>query len=273
MDKQIILGFIGSGNMASAMIKGIISSGLTDAQNIIMSDADKSKAEALAGKFGTRAAESNRELVRQCNVIVLSVKPNHIDEVLSDIYEDLNEKQLIISIAAGVEADHIKKAIKGRCSVIRTMPNTPALVGEGMTAICRDNSVSAEYMDIAGELFSSFGMVELINESQIHAATAISGSSPAYAYLFIEALADGGVLLGLNRDQSCRMAAQALLGAAKMVLESGLHPGSLKDMVCSPGGTTIEAVASLERDGFRGAVIEAARICAEKSGLMGRNKR
>lgn len=273
MSEQLVrIGFIGAGNMATAMIKGIIKSKVTKPEYIWIFDIDQQKALQLTSKYGVSMASSDIELVNECTIVIPSVKPQYISEVLTKIREHLTDKHLIISIAAGISLETIKEILQNKCSVVRTMPNTPALVGEGMTAICIDKTVSNEHMTQVKSLFQSFGRIELIDESHIHAATAISGSSPAYGFLFIEALADGGVLMGLSREQSYRMAAQSLLGAAKMVLETGQHPGSLKDMVCSPGGTTIEAVASLEQDGFRSSIIEAVRLCAEKSALMGRNK-
>ncbi|MDD2504463.1 MAG: pyrroline-5-carboxylate reductase, partial [Clostridia bacterium] len=215
------------------------------------------------------AVSSPAEIVETCQVIIPAVKPHIVPGVLADIADTLTKHHMIISIAAGVTTLQLKEMVKNNCYVIRTMPNTPALAGEGMTAVCKDPSVPDEYMDLACTILKSFGKVEFVSEDQIHAVTAISGSSPAYAFLFLEALADGGVLMGLSREQSYKIAVQSLLGAAKLMQETGKHPGELKDMVCSPSGTTIEAVAYLEDNGFRGTIIEAVRTCAEKSKHMG----
>lgn len=265
-------GFIGTGSMASAMIRGILSSGIVQPDSIWVYDIDKKKTEVLHELFGVVVAKSSIEVVKECKFIIPSVKPQYIENVLTQIKDYLTEEHLIISIAAGVSRSYIESIIDSHCQVVRTMPNTPALSGEGMTAVCLNNRVKEEDMEQVKELLKSFGKIELIDEAHIHAATAVSGSSPAYAFMFIEALADGAVLMGMPRDQGYRMAAQALLGAAKMVLETGQHPGALKDNVCSPGGTTIEAVAALEQGGFRGSLINAVRSCAEKSAAMGREK-
>ena len=263
------IGFIGTGNMGSAMIKGIIRSRVAGPESIWIYDQSRSKMEQLNNELGVLMANSAEEVVHKCSIIVPAVKPAFIGSVMSEIRSALKSHHIILSIAAGVTINQLKELTQNKCYIIRTMPNTPALVGEGMTAVCKDPSVPDEYMNAACNILKSFGKVEFVTENQIHAATAISGSSPAYAFLFIEALADGGVMMGLCREQSYKMAAQALLGSAKMVLETGKHPGDLKDMVCSPSGTTIEAVASLENDGFRGAVINAVKVCAQKSIAMG----
>lgn len=274
MEDEIYMktGFIGTGNMASAMIRGVLSSGIVQPDSIWVYDIDKKKIEKLQEQFGVVIAKSSIEVVKECKFIIPSVKPQYIENVLTQIKDYLTEEHLIISIAAGVSRNYIESVIDSRCQVVRTMPNTPALSGEGMTAVCLNKSVREEDMVLVKELLQSFGKIELIDEAHIHAATAVSGSSPAYAFMFIEALADGAVLMGMPRDQSYRMAAQALLGAAKMVLETGQHPGILKDNVCSPGGTTIEAVAALEEGSFRSSVINAVRSCAEKSAAMGRER-
>lgn len=267
--ENIAIGFIGAGNMGAAMIKGIIKGNVTKLENVYVYDPLLENLRQLQDELGVTIVSSPAEIVETCQVIIPAVKPHIIAGVLSEIANILTKHHLIISIAAGITTQQLKAMVKDNCYVVRTMPNTPALVGEGMTAVCNDPSVPAEYLDIACTILKSFGKVEFVSEEQIHAATAISGSSPAYAFLFIEALADGGVMMGLPREQSYKMAVQSLLGAAKLMQETGKHPGELKDMVCSPSGTTIEAVATLEYNGFRGAVIEAVRACAEKSERMG----
>ncbi|HHY82073.1 MAG TPA: pyrroline-5-carboxylate reductase [Clostridiales bacterium] len=267
------IGFIGAGNMGSAMIRGIIQGRVAKPRSVWVYDQCSSKIEQLHTELGITIANNAEEVVQNCSIIIPAVKPSVIASVMSEISNALTREHLILSIAAGITINQLKEMTGNKCFVIRTMPNTPALVGEGMTAVCKDPSVPEEYMNAACTILKSFGTIEFVSENQIHAATAISGSSPAYAFLFLEALADGGVMMGLSREQSYKMAAQALLGSAKMVLKTGKHPGELKDMVCSPAGTTIDAVASLEKDGFRGIVMKAVQICAQKSIEMGNGEK
>lgn len=267
--KNITIGFIGAGNMGTAMIKGIIKGNITKPEQIYVFDPASETVNQLQSEFGVTKVSSSKDVVESCKIIIPAVKPSIIADVLGEIADMLTKNHLIISIAAGITTQQLKSMVKDNCCVIRTMPNTPALVGEAMTAVCKDLTVSEEYLNVASTIFSSFGKVEFVTEDQIHAATAVSGSSPAYAFMFLEAIADGGVMMGLPREQSYKMAAQSLLGAAKMMQETGKHPGELKDMVSSPSGTTIEAIAVLENYGLRGAVIEAVRSCAEKSQKMG----
>ena len=267
--KNMSIGFIGAGNMGTAMIRGIIKGNVTKPEYVYVYDPLLENLRQLQDELGVAIVSSPAEIVETCQVIIPAVKPHIVPGVLADIADTLTKHHMIISIAAGVTTLQLKEMVKNNCYVIRTMPNTPALAGEGMTAVCKDPSVPDEYMDLACTILKSFGKVEFVSEDQIHAVTAISGSSPAYAFLFLEALADGGVLMGLSREQSYKIAVQSLLGAAKLMQETGKHPGELKDMVCSPSGTTIEAVAYLEDNGFRGTIIEAVRTCAEKSKHMG----
>lgn len=257
------IGLIGVGNMGSALLRGIVKSKIINPSSIWIYDADVSKSLQLQ-ELGVNIAHSNENLARKCNIIILAVKPNFVSDVLSAITNTISPSHLILSIAAGVTIEQLKRFTQNKCYVIRAMPNTPALVGEGMTAVCTDSFTPDEYLRIAYAILNSCGKVELVSESQIHAATAISGSSPAYAFLFLEALADGGVSMGLSREQSYEMAAQSLLGAAKLALQTGKHPGELKDMVCSPGGTTIEAVATLENNGFREPLSKPLRLAPRK---------
>jgi len=267
------LGFIGAGNMAAAMLNGILKNKLFRPEDIIIFDTDKRKLEGLCSSTGIVPAENNRYLAESTDLIILAVKPIYIESVLKEIKGALTENHTLVSIAAGVKTDFLREKTEGRCRVIRTMPNTPAMVGEGMTAVCRSAGIPEDIMEQIERIFLSFGRVEFMEEGMLNAATALSGSSPAYVFLLIEAMADGGVLMGLPRDLSYRLSAQAVLGAAKMVLESGRHPGELKDMVCSPGGTTIEAMQVLEKNGVRNAVIEAVKACTEKADRMGKDKK
>ncbi len=262
------LGIIGAGNMASSIIKGVIKDKLYNPNQILVYDVLAHQLDKIAHETSISTAMSNIELLEKCSTVIIAVKPNAYSVLLDEIVDAITPHHILISIAAGVATDYIKKRIRNKCRVIRVMPNTPAMVGEGMSAICKNHEFEEEEIRKIKSIFLSLGKIELVDEDSINAVTAISGSSPAYVYMFIEALADGGVMMGLPRDQSYRLAAQSVLGAAKMVLDLGQHPGALKDMVASPGGTTIEAVYTLEKNGFRGSIMEAVRNCSLKGTLM-----
>ena len=263
-----IVGFIGSGNMGQAMIGGIIESGLVESGNIIVSDLDENKLDYIQSEYKTQVTQDSLKVVKHSDVIFLAVKPNIYDVVLNQIKDYVVEDKIIVSIAAGKTLDYLERILGEKTKIVRAMPNTPALVTEGMAGICKNNNVTQTEMAFVKHLFESFGKAEEVAEYLFDSVTAVSGSSPAYVFMFIEALADGAVLGGMPRDKAYTFAAQAVLGSAKMVLETGKHPGELKDMVCSPGGTTIEAVAELEEKGFRNAVISAVKKCMEKSKEM-----
>jgi len=262
------LGIIGAGNMASSIIKGVIKDKLYNPNQILVYDVLAHQLDKIAHETSISTAMNNIELLEKCSTVIIAVKPNAYSVLLDEIVDAITPHHILISIAAGVATDYIKKRIRNKCRVIRVMPNTPAMVGEGMSAICKNHEFEEEEIRKIKSIFLSLGKIELVDEDSINAVTAISGSSPAYVYMFIEALADGGVMMGLPRDQSYRLAAQSVLGAAKMVLDLGQHPGALKDMVASPGGTTIEAVYTLEKNGFRGSIMEAVRNCSLKGTLM-----
>lgn len=263
-----IIGFIGSGNMGQAMIGGIIKSNLSKSSNVIVSDLDQNKLELISSQYKTQITTDSIELVKKSDLIFLAVKPNIYNIVLNQIKDYVNENKIIISIAPGQTIESLEQRLGNGTKIVRAMPNTPALVNEGMAALCKSSSVTNEEFDYVRQLFESFGKAEEVSEYLFDAVTAVSGSSPAYVFMFIEALADGAVLGGMPRDKAYKFAAQSVLGAARMVMETGKHPGELKDMVCSPGGTTIEAVAVLEKEGFRSAVIECVKECIKKSSLM-----
>ena len=269
MSKKII-GFIGGGNMASAIIGGMIASGKSDSDHIIASAKTQASVERLKDTFGIQASSDNVEISSNSDILFLAVKPNMFEQVIPEIENAVKKDALIVSIAAGQTMEKIREAFGKPIKLIRAMPNTPALVGASMSALCRNELVTEEELLEVKELFQSFGEAEVITEKLMDAVIGVSGSSPAYVYLFIEALADGAVAEGMPRAQAYKFAAQAVLGSAKMVLETGKHPGELKDAVCSPGGTTIEAVAALEKGGLRSAVIEAERVCVQKSRDMSR---
>ena len=272
--KNKVIGFIGAGNMGSAMIGGICKSGLAAPEQIIASDYSATALNTLHSAYGIRTTHSNDETVRASDILFLAIKPNKFAEVLPSIASALKKDCIVISIAAGQSISSIEMLLGSDIKLVRAMPNTPALVGESMSALCCNQNVSEEELFLAKQLFECFGKAEIVSESMIDTIVGISGSSPAYVYMFIEAMADAAVADGMPRAMAYKFAAQSVLGSAKMVLETGKHPGDLKDAVCSPGGTTIEAVASLEANGFRNAVITAQRACVQKSKTMtgGKNK-
>ncbi|WNB92184.1 pyrroline-5-carboxylate reductase [Bacillus sp. NEB1478] len=267
MDIQI--GFIGFGKMAQAMAGGMLHSRLVKPEQIYVSmRTEKSKALAKQ-EFGIEAV-SNNEVARSADVLFLAVAPYSYIEVIEEIKKDIKSDAIIVTIAAGITTGDVEKAFGKKMKVVRTMPNTPSLVGKGMTAVSLNTEVTDDEQKLVESLLSSFGKVEFISESLMDAIPAISGSSPAYVYMMIEAMADGGVSQGLSRDQSYQLAAQAVLGAAQMVLETGKHPGELKDQVTSPGGATIAAVSTLEQERFRGAILAAMESCTEKVKELGK---
>ncbi|NBI07156.1 pyrroline-5-carboxylate reductase [Senegalia massiliensis] len=259
------LGFIGGGNMGKAMIGGILESKIFAPENIMVSDLNTDLLNTIEENYGVKTTKDNNVLIKHSQIIVLAVKPHICDIVIKEIKDKIKEDAIIVSIAAGKSIEQIEENFNKDVKIVRVMPNTPALVGKGMSAISSNNKVSEVELEQIINIFESFGEVELVDEKLMDVVTGTSGSSPAYVYMFIEAIADGAVLEGMPRDKVYKMAAQAVLGAAQMVLTTGKHPGELKDMVCSPGGTTIEAVKTLEDKGFRSAVMEAVRECVKKS--------
>lgn len=262
------LGFIGCGNMATAIIKGIVSNGILDANEIIASCKTATSREKAKESLGIQIAENNKEVVQKADAFVLSIKPQFYEEVIREIRDEVRENQLIITLAPGKTLAWLEQQFAKPVKLVRTMPNTPAMVQEGMTAACPNANVTTEELEYVLQILRSFGEVEVVSERLIDAVVAVSGSSPAYIYMLIEAMADAAVAEGMPRKQAYTFAAKAVMGSAKMVLETGKHPGELKDMVCSPGGTTIEAVKVLEETGFRGSVMQAMEVCAEKSRNM-----
>ncbi len=262
------IGFIGGGNMAEAMIKGLLA-GSFPAGKIMASEPSDLRRTHLVDAFGIKLADNNRELMEQCDIIVLSIKPQIADEVLEEVASVYRNDKLIISILAGVTTGAIEKFFQGSPRVVRVMPNTPALVGEAASAICRGHYAGQEDLDTVKQLFELVGIVQLIDERQMDAATGLSGSGPAYIYIVIEALADGGVREGLRRDVAHALAVQTVVGAALMVRETGEHPAILRDQVCSPGGTAITGVSTLEKNGLRTTLMEAVSASATRSRELG----
>lgn len=262
-----IFGFIGMGNMGSAMLKG--ASNVFSKEDIVFSEANKEKMHSFSKEIGVECVESNAQCVEASKYVILAVKPQYMQEVLDEIKDRLTSEQVVISIAAGKTLAYFAENLPDYVRVIRAMPNTPALVNEGMTGICYDHDkFSDEEIATVNKFFNSFGKVVTVDENMMDAVVCASGSSPAYVYMFIEALADSVVKYGIKRDMAYELVAQTVLGSAKMVLETKEHPGLLKDKVCSPGGTTIAGVAALEECGFRNAVIKATDKCYEKCTKM-----
>lgn len=262
------VGFIGLGNMAKAIIGGMLKQNILSPEDIIGSAKTSATMEEVQREFGISTIQENSKVAFLSDVVILAVKPIFFEEVIQEIKEEVTGKKLVISIAAGKTLTWITEQFGKDIKLIRCMPNTPALVGEGCTAVCSNSFVKSEDEELCLKWMGSFGKAILVPERLMDAAGAVSGSSPAYVFMFIEAMADAAVAAGMPRNQAYEFAAQAVLGSAKMVLETGKHPGQLKDMVCSPGGTTIEGVRVLEERGMRSAVIEALNACVEKSKIL-----
>lgn len=262
------VGFIGCGNMGSSMVGGLIKSGFLKSEEIIVSTKTEASLKKLRDEFKVATTLDSKTVAKESETIILAVKPNMYKSVVEEIKSELTEDKLIITIAAGISIENMEEWLGDDLKIIRTMPNTPALVGQAMSAVCPNKNVSEEELKYCINIFESFGECEVLEEKYFDGFIAVAGSSPAYVFMFIEAMADGAVKLGIPRAKAYKMAAQSVLGSAKMVLETGKHPGELKDMVCSPAGTTIDAVVELEKLGFRNSVIQAMDKCAEKSKNM-----
>ncbi|MGI6069457.1 MAG: pyrroline-5-carboxylate reductase [Blautia sp.] len=262
------IGFIGCGNMASAIIGGILKKGICGKEEIMVSNLTEAGSRRSQETLGVVTTRDNKEVVKNSRIVFLAVKPQYYADVISEVKDLITMEHLVITIAPGKTLDWLAKQFGKDLKIVRTMPNTPALVGEGMTGMCANEWVTEEEKIQVKEVLESFGKVEEVPEHLLDVVVSVSGSSPAYIFMMIEAMADAAVADGMPRAQAYKFAAQAVMGSAKMVLETGKHPGELKDMVCSPGGTTIEAVRCLERDGFRSAVIEAMKSCVEKGRNM-----
>lgn len=269
MASDLSIGFLGGGKMALALAKGFVQAGLTRVDGILASDPVEGARKHFIESAGGKTTNSNAAVLQFAKVVILAVKPDQVDDVLGEIRSQFTQAHLLISIAAGVTLARLEGALNPGARVIRVMPNTPALVGASASAFALGRSATAADGELATKLFSAVGVAYLVKEALLDAVTGLSGSGPAYVYLVIEALSDGGVAAGLPRDIATALAAQTVFGSAKMVLETRLHPGVLKDMVTSPGGTTIEGLHELERQGVRGAFIQAVRSAAEKAHRLG----
>jgi pyrroline-5-carboxylate reductase len=269
MASKLSIGFLGAGKMATALARGFIRAGLVTAKQIIASDVNERARAAFTEETGAKTTGSNSEVAKFAEVLILAVKPDQVGGALGEIRDGISDKHLVISIAAGVTLGKLEAGLGTDARVIRVMPNTPALVGSSATGFALGKSATSADAEIATRLFSAVGVAFQVKESLLDAVTGLSGSGPAYVYLFIESLSDGGVAAGLPREVATKLAAQTVLGAAKMVLETGQHPGALKDMVTSPGGTTIEGLHELEKGRLRSTVMSAVRAATEKSKKLG----
>lgn len=254
--------------MAKAIIGGMLAKHTVDSSWLVGSARTKDTREAVRKEYGITVYEGNRQVAEKSDVLILAVKPQMLEGVIGEIRDSIKSDVVIVSIAAGKTLAWIENAFGKEIRLIRCMPNTPAMVMAGCSGVCRNGKVNESDMAFCMKIFESFGMAEEIPEKLMDAVGAVSGSSPAFVFMFIEALADGAVKAGMPRTQAYRFAAQSVLGSAKLLLETGRHPGELKDMVCSPGGTTIEGVQVLEKGGFRSAVMGAVEACVEKSKHM-----
>ena len=259
------IGFIGLGNMAKAMIGGMLIQKIVKKDEIYGSALSDSTLKKVQDTYGIHTTKDNLEVAKKADILILAVKPQFYPQVIEEIKGVITKKQIIVSIAPGKSMEWLTELFGQTIKMVRCMPNTPALVGEGCTGFCKNDKVSEEEVKTVKNILCSFGKAYEVPERLMDVVVGISGSSPAYVFLFIEAMADAAVAEGMSRSQAYEFSAQAVLGSAKMVLETGKHPGELKDMVCSPGGTTIQAVKVLEEKGFRGAVMDAVVTCIEKS--------
>ncbi|UWZ79947.1 pyrroline-5-carboxylate reductase [Geoalkalibacter halelectricus] len=263
------IGFIGGGNMAEALIRGL-TAGTFPGARILVGEPRESQRQALASAYGVEAHEDNWTVVQECDVLILAVKPQLLTDVLTPLADALSEGKLLLSILAGVSTGALEAYLGGAPRVVRVMPNTPALVGQGASALCAGRYATSEDLRLSKRLLESVGLARVVAEREMDAVTGLSGSGPAYVYTFIEALADGGVAQGLSRDTALALAAQTVAGAARMVLDTGEHPAQLRDRVCSPGGTTIAGVRALEDGGLRAALMDAVGRAARRSEELGR---
>jgi pyrroline-5-carboxylate reductase len=269
MPAKLIIGFLGAGKMATALARGWVKAGLVKPDQILGSDLAEAARSAFEREVGARTTAFNPDVLKFAGVVVLAVKPAQVPAVLRELRGQAGEKHLLLSLAAGLPLAQLEEGLANGARVVRVMPNPPALVGASASAYALGRAATAEDGRLVAKLLSAVGLALEVPESLLDAVTGLSGSGPAYVYLVIEALSDGGVAAGLPREVALKLAAQTVLGAARMALETGLHPGALKDMVTSPGGTTIEGVHELEKAGVRGALMNAVRAATEKARKLG----
>jgi pyrroline-5-carboxylate reductase len=267
---MVKIGVIGYGNIGEAMVLGMIKSGFCKPENVLVSSRDQKKIKTALDDYKIGVTRVNSKVVEFADYLILAVKPLQLGGILDEIKPYITEDKVIISVVSSIEIDDIVEKIN-HDKVVRTMLNTPVMVNEGMSALSFAKGITYTEEDIVISLFKSFGQIEIIEEKYMDIITAVSGTSPAYVFMMIEAMADGGVLMGLPRRKAYRMSAQAVLGAAKMVLDSDRHPGELKDMVCSPGGSTIDGVYTLESNNFRGTIMKTIKDATNKVISIGNN--
>jgi pyrroline-5-carboxylate reductase len=263
------IAFLGAGNMAEALVKGLLRAGTADQAEVVCAEPRAERREELAKRYGVAMVDSNLEAAEQSDIVVLSVKPQTMDDLLDEIAPAIDHRKLVISIAAGFSIQSIARKLGAGVRIVRTMPNTPALVGAGATALARGAHATDADLGEAKKLFEAVGIAHVVDEHLLDAVTGLSGSGPAFTFLAIEALADGGVKVGLARPVAMALAAQTVMGAAKLVIETGEHPGRLKDQVTSPGGTAIAGVHALEEGGLRAALIAAVEVATRRSRELG----
>lgn len=263
-----IIGFIGVGNMGKAILEGLLAADMVAAKNVIASRRDAGALEKLKNDLGIQTTLDNTEVARKADILFLAVKPDVYEELMLEIKDAVKAESIIVNMAAGINIADMEKTFNSDTKMVRIMPNTPVVVGEGMIAVSFNDSVSSEEQIEMKELFDCLGTAEIIPEQLMDAVIGVSGSSPAIYYIILEAFADGAVKAGMARKQAYTFAAQAMLGSAKMVLETGLHPGELKDQVTSPGGTTIDAVVKAEETGLRHSILASVEAAIKKSKEM-----
>lgn len=264
------IGFIGAGNMAEALIRGLVRGGNIPGERVLASGRRRERLDKLRAAYGIATTLDNREVARGAEIVVLAVKPQILHKVLREIADQLRPGALVISIAAGVDTETIEEALGEAVRVVRAMPNVPATVGAGATAIAAGRHASEADLDTARAIFDAVGITVALDESHLDAVTGLSGSGPAYIFLILEALADAGVKVGLSRRDAQRLAAQTVMGSAKLLLDTDEHPGRLKDMVTSPGGTAIAGLHTLEEGGLRTTLINAVETATKRARELGR---
>ena len=267
--RELHVGVIGAGNMGGTILEGLLDTGVATPERLLVSDPRRERREQLLDELGVASTGSNLEVARFADLLVLATKPQAFDRVLAEIAPATGPEKLVVSIAAGVPIRVLEAHLAAGTRVVRTMPNTPALVHAGVTAISGGAHASDEDVEGVRALFAQIGLTEVLEESQLDAVTGLSGSGPAFIFVIIEALADAGVKQGLHRSTALKLAAQTVLGAAKLLQETGAHPGALKDQVCSPGGTTISALHVIEAGGLRTTLMNAVEAATERSRELG----
>ncbi|SFJ60595.1 pyrroline-5-carboxylate reductase [Halobacillus dabanensis] len=271
MNKRI--GFIGCGQMGRAMIQGMIDAGLVKAEDIAATALSDETIDFVTDEYGIQISNDNKRLARESDLLFLAIKPYVYQGVIQEIKDEVRDDTVVVTIAAGITLDAMKEAFGRNVKVIRSMPNTPSLVGAGMSVLCPNDFVANQELAEVMEVFESFGEAEVVEEKLMDAVPSVSGSSPAFIYMLIEAMADTAVQQGFPREKAYKIVSQAVEGAAKMVKETGKHPGELKDAVCTPGGTTISGVTKLEEVGFRNAIIQGMTACTDRSKELSQGKK